>query len=176
MFYVKILFNRVGLMSGQLDLSDAFKKEDFYKPYRRERKGYAKIRLLAMHHLQRGFSTQAVAQMVGYPRQTIWEWIQWYEKGRLPRLQSRPHNRGRKSKLSPDQEAKLKDEIAKIQNDRSGGRITGEEISQHIEKVWGVRFAPGSIYVVLKRLDLVWITGRSRHPKADPELQESFKK
>jgi len=28
----------------------------------------------------------------------------------------------------------------------------------------------------LKRADLVWITGRSIHPKADAEAQEAFKK
>lgn len=163
-------------MSRRLELSEGFKNADFYKFYRKERKGYAKIRLLAMHHVQRGHSTQRVAQMVGYPRQTIWEWIQWYEGGGMARLQSRPHNRGRRTKLTPDQEAKLKDEVAKLQEARSGGRITGEEITQHIEKAWGVSFAPGSIYTVLKRLDLVWITGRSRHPKADPKTQEVFKK
>lgn len=163
-------------MSGRLKLSNSFRKEDFYKAYRKERKGYAKIRLLAMHHLQRGHSTQRVSQMVGYPRQTIWEWLQWYEEGGMHRLQSRPMNRGRNTKLPPEQEAKLEHEISKLQKTRSGGRVTGEEITNHIEELWGVRFAPGSIYTVLKRLDLVWITGRSRHPKADEKAQEAFKK
>jgi transposase len=163
-------------MSGRLKLTSEFKKEDFYNFYRKERKGYAKIRLLAMHHLQRGLSTEEVAKIVGYPRQTIWEWIQWYEKGGLPRLQSRPHNRGRQAMLTPDQEASLKDEVVKLQEARLGGRITGKDINQHIENLWGIHFAKGSIYTVLKRLDLVWITGRSRHPKSDPKAQEVFKK
>ena len=163
-------------MSGRLKLTSEFKKEDFYSFYRKECKGYAKIRLLAMHHLQRGLSTEEVAKIVGYPRQTIWEWIQWYEKGGLSRLQSRPNNRGRQAMLTPDQEASLKDEVVKLQEARLGRRITGKDINQHIENLWGIHFAKGSIYTVLKRLDLVWITGRSRHPKSDPKAQEVFKK
>lgn len=163
-------------MSRRLKLSESFKKEDFYTAYRKEKKGYAKIRLLAMCHLQRCYSTSKVAQMVGYPRQTIWEWVQWYEKEGLTRLQTRPQNRGRKTKLTAEQEENLKSEVVKLQETRSGGRITGEEISTHIANVWGVHFAPGSIYTVLKRLDLVWITSRSRHPKSDPKSQEVFKK
>lgn len=163
-------------MSGRLNLSSEFMKEDFYRFYRKERKGYAKIRLLAMHHLQSGVSTKEIAKIVGYPRQTIWEWFQWYEKGGLPRLQARPTNRGRKSLLTPDQEASLKEEVLKLQDSRSGGRITGEDIANHIETLWKVRFAEGCIYTVLKRLDLVWITARSRHPKSDPKAQEVFKK
>jgi len=163
-------------MSGRLNLSPEFMKEDFYRFYRKERKGYAKIRLLAMHHLQRGLTTKDIANIVGYPRQTIWEWVQWYEKGGLPRLQARPTNRGRKSLLTPAQEMFLKEEVIKLQDARSGGKVTGEDINKHIETLWGVRFAEGSIYTVLKRLELVWITGRSRHPKSDPKAQEIFKK
>lgn len=163
-------------MSGLLNLSPEFMKEDFYHFYRKERKGYAKIRLLAMHHLQRGLTTKDTAKIVGYPRQTIWEWVQWYEKEGLPRLQARPTNRGRKSLLTPSQEISLREEVIKLQDTRSGGRVTGEDINKHIEALWGVRFAEGSIYTVLKRLDLVWITARSRHPKSDPKAQEAFKK
>ena len=163
-------------MSGRLQLSSKFKKEDFYSSYRKERNGYAKIRLLAMHHLQHGLSTAKVSEIVGYPRQTVWEWIQWYNEGGLDRLQARPLNRGRKKNLSDQQEAMLKDEILKLQEARSWGRVNGEEIQKHIEKQWNVHFAKGSIYSVLRRLDLVWITGRSRHPKSDPKAQEAFKK
>ena len=95
------------------------------------------------------------------------------KRGGLPRC---PTNRGRKSLLTLAQEASLREEVIKLQDARSGGRITGEDITKHIENLWGVRFAEGSIYTVLKRLDLVWITARSRHPKSDPKAQEVFKK
>jgi len=33
-----------------------------------------------------------------------------------------------------------------------------------------------SIYDVLERLNLSWVSGRSKHPKCDLEAQEQFKK
>ena len=33
-----------------------------------------------------------------------------------------------------------------------------------------------SVYNALHRVNLVWISGRSKHPKADVGAQESFKK
>lgn len=33
-----------------------------------------------------------------------------------------------------------------------------------------------TIYRVLKRLGMSWMTGRSQHPKADPEKQNDLKK
>ena len=163
-------------MSRRFSLSNTFKAQDFYRHYRHESKGYAKIRFLAMHHIQEGKSTVEVGQIVGYPRQTIWEWIRWFDSGGIERLSSSPTNRGRKSKLSKAQESELKDKIPQLQEQRSGGRINGEDIRKYIKDTWKVEYAPGSIYTVLRRIDLVWITSRSQHPHSDPEAQESFKK
>jgi|TARA_B100001964_G_C14135543_1_gene554969 transposase len=163
-------------MPKSLNLPLDFQAHNFMKLYRKEPRGYVKVRLLAMHHLQRGLGTTQVSSIVAYPRQTIWEWVQWYKDGGLIRLQSSPQNRGRKSKLTQEQEASLSEEICKLQDARSGGRINGVNITNHIESHWGVRYAPGSIYTLLRRLNIVWITGRSKHPKANPEEQEIFKK
>jgi transposase len=41
---------------------------------------------------------------------------------------------------------------------------------------FGIEPSKSSVYNALKRVDLVWITGRSIHPEADKEAQEAFKK
>jgi transposase len=41
---------------------------------------------------------------------------------------------------------------------------------------YGVDPSLRAVYDRLKRARLVWITGRSIHPKADLEAQETFKK
>jgi transposase len=41
---------------------------------------------------------------------------------------------------------------------------------------YGIDPSLATVYNTLKRADLVWITGRSIHPKADLEAQEAFKK
>jgi hypothetical protein len=41
---------------------------------------------------------------------------------------------------------------------------------------YGIDPSLKTVYNTLKRADLVWITGRSIHPKADLEAQEALKK
>lgn len=163
-------------MSEKLVLPKGFSNHDFMSRYRRESHGPSKIRLLALHHLQQGKSTQEVSNILGYPRQTIWEWLQWFKKGGLERICSKPVGRGRKHKLTDSQREQLYEAVPELQEQLSGGRLKANDIRIWIEKKWGVKYAHGSIYPVLRRLKLVWITSRSRHPFTDKQSQDDFKK
>jgi transposase len=145
-------------MIEQLTLPIGFKDEKFYDHYKNERRGSVKIRLLAMHHLQQGLPLSDVSGFIGDTDQSIREWVNWYVKGGLPYLQSKSFNRGRKKKLSPDQEAALKEEILKLKKARYGGKITGNDIRCLIKSIWGIHFATGSVYTVLRRLNLLSLT------------------
>lgn len=142
-------------MIEQLKFPTGFKNEKFYDHYKNERRGLVKIRFLAMHHLQQGHSLSDVSTFIGDTDQVVQEWINWYVEGGLSYLQSKSFNRGRKKKLSSAQEAALKEEILKLLVARSGGKVTGNEIRRHIKNLWGVHFATGSIYTVLRRLNLL---------------------
>lgn len=141
-------------MIKQLTLPPGFKNENFYDRYKNEQRGNVKIRLLAMYHLQQGQSLSAISTFIGDTDQTIREWINWYEAGGMASLQSKSFNRGRRKKLSPNQEASLKEEIIKLQSVYPNKKVTGNEIRRHIQNIWGIQFAPGSVYTVLKRLNL----------------------
>lgn len=131
-----------------------FKDEKFYDHYKNERRGLIKIRLLAMYQLQQGHSLADVSQFIGDTDQSIKEWVSWYAKGGLSNLLSKSFTRGRRKKLSAEQEKALKDEIHKLQAARFKGKVTGNEIRSHIKSLWGIHFATGSVYTVLKRLNL----------------------
>ena len=107
-------------MIEKITLPRGFKDEKFYDYYKNERRGAIKIRLLAMHHLQQGLSLSDVSAFIGDTDQSIREWVNWYVKGGVPYLQSKSFNRGRKKKLSPEQESALKDDILKLQATRFG--------------------------------------------------------
>ena len=147
-------------MREQLTFPTGFKDENFYDHYKNERRGFIKIRLLAMHHLQQGHSLSDVSTFIADTDQSVREWVNWYGKGGLTYLQSKSFNRGRKKKLSPDQEAALKEEILKLQAASLGGRVTGNEIREHIKNIWGIHFATGSVYTVLRRLNLLSLIKR----------------
>jgi transposase len=141
-------------MLEKLKLPIGFKDENFFDRYKTERRGLIKIRFLAMHHLQQGYSLADVSRFIGDTDQSIREWLHWYAKGGIAYLQSKSFHRGRRKKLTSEQEIALKEEVLKLQEARYNGKVTGNEIRQHINTLWGVHFATGSIYTVLKRLNL----------------------
>lgn len=84
--------------------------------------------------------------------------------------------RGRNSKLSTLDEVHLKDEIASLTDSLKGGRLRAEDIRRLIQSKFKINYGLSGIYPLLHRLGYSWITARSVHPKADKDLQDSFKK
>lgn len=66
--------------------------------------------------------------------------------------------------------------VLELQKGRKGGRIRGTDVLELMKTKYGIDPSLRTVYDTLKRADLVWITGRSIHPKADLEAQETFKK
>ena len=66
--------------------------------------------------------------------------------------------------------------VLELQEKKAGGRVRGKDILELMQTKYGIDPTLKTVYNTLKRADLVWITGRSIHPKADLEKQEAFKK
>lgn len=150
-------------------------REDFKKLYQTEGNARGKVRFLALHHLQSGKSKAEVCIMVCVTHSTLEQWVQWYEEGGIERLRGKVKGRGAKSKvqLSKDE---LQGAILKLQADRKGGRVTGNDIKQWIKDTYHIEYHLCHIYNLLKRLNLSWVSSRSMHPNTDISVQESFKK
>ena len=78
--------------------------------------------------------------------------------------------------LCHEQEAAFKQAVLELQDNRKGGRIRGKDIMELMKEKYRINSCLNTVYNTLKRVDLVWITGRSVHPKVDVEAQEAFKK
>ena len=136
-----------------------------------------RMRCLAMLHLQKGKTVKEAAEIVYQSRVAVHSWLNWLsEEGGLEHLIGFVKGRGRKSKVSSIDEEEIRVSIEKLKEDRQGGRVTGKDIQQMLKNKWDIWYELSSVYVVLKRLKVVWITSRSQHPKADIEVQEEFKK
>lgn len=72
--------------------------------------------------------------------------------------------------------AKFKEAVIGLQEQRSGGRTTGHDVRAMLEEQFQVTCCLNSVYNLLARLDLVWITVRSKHPKQNQASQDAFKK
>jgi transposase len=148
---------------------------DFLKLYRCESNARGKVRLLALYHLQQGKQIKEVSQILCVTRKTIYSWLLWYQSCGIDRLLAQPKGRGCKKKVQLPK-AEVQSAIEKLQEDRAGGRIIGDDIIEWIYKTYGFRYSKGHIYNLLNSLGLSWITSRSKHPKQIIEVQEMFKK
>ena len=148
---------------------------DFKKLSRQEQHPEKRVRLIAMAQLKDGEKIGVVAKALGVGRHAVGKWYRRYKKNGLDGLNNLPRS-GRKPNISRDREEEFVQRVVALQAEKAGGRITGYIIQDMALSEFGAAYADDSIYTVLKRLGLSWITSRSQHPKADPEAQKAFKK
>lgn len=130
-----------------------------------------------MLHLQEGKTVKEVSAIVRQSSTSIHKWLRWLrEESGIEHLTGFVKGRVRHSKLHFVSSEELVSEIEKLQSEREGGRITGTDIQDLIQVNWGISYGLSSVYQLLKRLNIVWITSRSRHPMKDQASQDTFKK
>jgi transposase len=132
-------------------------------------------RFLAFAHIQDGKSLTEAAKAVKAPLRTLMAWVKKFREKKIDGLRD-PGQGGAKPKLPYDANQAFREAVLELQANRPGGRIKGKDVHELMTKKFGIKLCPASVYNALKRVDLVWITGRSQHPKADIEKQETFKK
>jgi transposase len=134
-----------------------------------------RVRLLGMAHLQEGRDYHEIATALRVSKITIQGWVQRFKAAGLDGLRESPRS-GAKRKLTASQEAEFKEAVMRLQDQRSGGRITGHDIRTLLEDEFQVACCLNSVYNLLARLNLVWITVRSKHPNQSQASQDTFKK
>jgi len=128
-----------------------------------------------MAHLQEGREYQEVAQFLCVKPETVQKWVKRFKVSGLDGLRESPRS-GAKRKLKKEQEIDFKTAVIALQENRTGGRITGHDIQNLLKEKFQVKYCLNSVYNLLNNLDLVWITVRSKHPKQSQEKQDNFKK
>ena len=77
---------------------------------------------------------------------------------------------GKPSFLTPEQERQVVAEAA------TGVFATAQAVRDWIEERFGVVYTRGSLYTLPPRLGIRLKVPRSRHPKTDPQAQETWKR
>lgn len=134
-----------------------------------------KQRLLILANLKDGKRQSDIAETLKISLSSVGRTIGRFRESGLSDLKDRPRS-GAPLKLSPEQRLAVKDRLLALQQARSGGRLTGEDIQVLLKKEWQVSYCLSAVYNLLHALNLSWISCRSRHPKQDPQRQEDFKK
>ena len=157
------------------NLPTAFSEENFKDLARHASDNRECIRLIGLKLLQRGLSENAVANLLDVHPQAVYKWLCRYREGGVESLKDQG-GRGRKNTLTDEQEQKFKSAVLALQEQREGGRIVGRDIKEMLKNDFGVECVGSTVYTLLHKVGLSWRSGRTRHPKSDPEVQEAFKK
>lgn len=103
------------------------------------------------------------------------KWLLRFLNGGIDGLRAKT-GRGRKRKLPFDREEEFRQQVELLQENLEGGRIRGQDVQVLLKEKFCVDHALPSVYHVLERCGLSWISARSKHPKSSLEIQEDFKK
>lgn len=156
------------------DLVQEIQNFDFKAEYKRERNPLIKIKFLALHHLQSGKLLKDVADAILYDEKAIREWIRRFVQYDYEGLIERS-GRGQRPRLLPSEEEKFKDDLDALYDKKTNGRVTIKDIQKLLLEKYDCNYSEKGIYTLLDRINIVWITGRSKHPKHSQEAIDQFK-
>jgi transposase len=145
--------------------------EALHHAYRAEPDGPVRMRLHGLWLLRTGRTVGEVAGAVGVHYRTVQRWVRWYEHGGLVTVRAhRQGGVGQPPRLTPTQQEQVATEVA------TGRFRTVAEIGAWIGAAFGVHYRPGGLYALLARLRCAPKVPRPLHEKADPAMQETWKK
>ena len=123
-----------------------------------------RLKLLAVSHFIDGKNRTEIASFLKVSRRSVNIWIKAYLDHGLKGLDAKSPT-GRPSKLTPDQLAKVKLYIVDNAIKAEGGRLQGKDVQTFIKTEFDITYQKTNIYQLMHKLNLSWITTRSKHPK-----------
>jgi len=144
--------------------------------YRMENNAKLARRIHGVYLARKGLTCSQIMDITGAARRTVQQWVRRYNTGGLEALKDAPRP-GQPTKLPRQRERAFcrrieagpsaKDEVSVF---------NGAAIRQILEKEFGVRYSLWGTYHLLYRLGYSCLCPRPQHEKADPGLQQAFKK
>ncbi len=159
---------------GLKNLIKKIQDQDFKWTFKTERDPKIKIKLLALHHLQVGKKLGAVADLVLAESKTIRAWLNLFVVFDYEGLIEKT-GRGKRPRLLSHLEESFKEELDRLQESKKGRSIIAIDIQKVLLEKFNCIYSLSGIYTLLDRLNIVWISGRSKHPKSSQEAMDQFK-
>lgn len=148
---------------------------DFITLSKTEPNPRSRVRLLALAQLAQGRSAADVATSLNFNPITIRSLLTRFHREGISVIYDQD-GRGRKTKLPEQQHEAARQTILKAQADLGGGRLTALHIQALLKQEYHVEYTHNSVYGLLHRLGLSWISARSGHPKRNQQAQDEYKK
>lgn len=162
-------------MSNPVILPIDFHKYNYTKLARTEKNPKNRIRLLAMANIKSGMTLESIGAVLKIHWKTIQQWLYRFRKEGISGLYVRS-TKTKVTKLGTDIEKWISEFMEALYSVPTDGRITGKQLHKLVCHEFSVSCSLRTIYNTLHRLNLSWISCRSKHPKSDIQLQELYKK
>jgi len=134
-------------------------------------------RMLCLAMVLEGSDRTTAAETCGMDRQTLRDWVHRYNAEGLPGLYDRKPP-GARPKLTAEQRVALAAMVEAGPDLELHGVVRWRRVDlrDELQRRFGVELHERSVGKVLKRLGYRRLSVRPRHPEADEEAQEAFKK
>jgi len=134
-------------------------------------------RMLCLAMVLEGSDRTTAAETCGMDRQTLRDWVHRYNADGLPGLYDRKPP-GARPKLTAEQRVALATMVEAGPDPEVHGVVRWRRVDlrDELQRQFGVELHERSVGKVLKRLGYRRLSVRPRHPEADEEAQEAFKK
>lgn len=159
-----------------MNLKDRYTKQELQTLYRTEKNARLARRIHAVYLAAKGLSCPQIMTITGAARRTIQQWACKYNKQGIDGLKDKPRP-GQPTKLPRKAELRFCKRIEAAPTKKDGVSVlNGPAIRRILEREFGVLYSMQGLYDLLHRLGYSCLCPRPQHEKADPQLQEQFKK
>ena len=144
--------------------------------YRTEKIARLAQRIQGVYLASKGLTCPQIMNITGAARRTIQQWVHKYNKQGIAGLKDKPRP-GTPTKLPRKKERKFRKRIEIGPTKADGVSVlNGPAIRRILEHEFGVLYSRQGLYDLLHRLGYSCLCPRPQHEKANPQLQEEFKK
>ncbi len=161
-------------MSRPIEVNDLFWEQDFIQLSKIHKN--IQIKLIALHHIQKGKSYKQVSEILGICKRSIQLYLNTYAKEGLDGLQKKVRKRRKDRVYESFNILEFKELFLKEQALKEGGRLTGTDAKRIIQERFNQNIGLSTTYKVLHDINLSYITGRDINPKMKEDEQIAFKK
>lgn len=159
-----------------MHIESHFASEDLERRIKRAKHPKCRQRLRIVYWALQGETAEQIAARVNLSRRRVQEWVARYNAEGLEGLSDRA-GRGRKLPLDETQTQQLMRRLDAGPLESDGVcSFTGNVIQQLIEHELNTTLSLSATYYLLHAIGYSWLVPRPRHPQANPEKQEAFKK
>lgn len=150
--------------------------EELHTLYRTETNARLARRIQAVWLARQGLTCQAIMDVTGVARRTVFDWMAKYNRGGIDELLDRPRS-GRPCFLNVNQQKRLARRIEGGPKEQDVVSVfNAATIDELVEQEFGVLYSLRGMQALLGRLGFSYQCPRPRHEKSDPNAQEAFKK